>query len=44
MYKENLGTYQQQINAIRDTDLAAFNRMLRDKGIGTVISGKEAGR
>jgi hypothetical protein len=39
MYKENLGTYQQQMTTIRETDLAAFNRMLREKGMGTVITG-----
>ncbi|NQW03462.1 MAG: sialidase [Acidobacteria bacterium] len=44
MYKESLGTHQQQMNVIRDTDLADFNKMLRDKGIGTVISGKPSGK
>jgi len=43
MYKESLGTLLQQVTGIRETDLAAFNRMLRDKGIGTVITGKEGG-
>ena len=43
MYKENLGTYMQQMTKIREDDLAAFNRMLRDKGIGTVITGTEGG-
>ncbi len=43
MYKENLGTYMQQMTRIREGDLAAFNRMLREKGIGTVITGREGG-
>ena len=41
MYKENLGTYMAQTREIREGDLAAFNRMLREKGIGTVITGTE---
>jgi photosystem II stability/assembly factor-like uncharacterized protein len=44
MYKESLGTHQQQMNTIINNDLGAFNRMLRDKGIGTIISGRESGR
>jgi len=40
-YRESLGTLMQQMSAIREGDLAAFNRMLRDKGIGTVITGRE---
>ncbi len=43
MYKESLGTLVQRMGEIRETDLAAFNRMLRDKGVGTVITGKEGG-
>ncbi|MFQ5742372.1 MAG: WD40/YVTN/BNR-like repeat-containing protein [Acidobacteriota bacterium] len=39
MYGEMLGTYQQQMSEIRDTDVAAFNHMLREKGLGTVITG-----
>jgi photosystem II stability/assembly factor-like uncharacterized protein len=43
MYKENIGTYMTQMKGIREGDLAAFNRMLQEKGIGTVITGKEGG-
>jgi len=43
MYKESLGTLVQQMAEIRESDLAAFNRMLRDKGIGTVVTSKEGG-
>jgi hypothetical protein len=42
-YKESLGTLMQRMTEVREGDLAAFNRMLRDKGIGTVITGKEGG-
>jgi len=43
MYKENIGTYMTQMKGIREGSLAAFNRMLQEKGIGTVITGKEGG-
>jgi len=43
MYQESLGTLLQRMTEIRETDLAAFNRMLHDKGIGTVITGQEGG-
>ena len=43
MYKENIGTYMTQMKGIREGALAAFNRMLQEKGIGTVITGKEGG-
>ncbi len=43
MYKENLGTYMQQMTEIREGDLAAFNRLLQEKGIGAVITGTEGG-
>ncbi len=43
MYKESLGTLVQQMTEIRETDLAGFNRMLREKGIGSVITGEEGG-
>jgi hypothetical protein len=41
MYKENIGTHMAQMNAVREGDLAAFNRMLQEKGIGTVVTGTE---
>jgi photosystem II stability/assembly factor-like uncharacterized protein len=41
MYRENLGTYEEQLRGIRDGALAEFNRMLREKGIGVVITGRE---
>jgi hypothetical protein len=43
MYKESLGTWLQQMAEIRETDVGAFNRMLRDKGIGPVVTGNEGG-
>jgi len=42
-YKESLGTLLQQMTTIREGDLAAFNRMLQERGIGTVITGREGG-
>ena len=41
MYQENLGTYMAQMTGVREGDLASFNRMLQEKGIGTVITGTE---
>jgi hypothetical protein len=43
MYKESLGTLLQQMAEIRETDLGGFNRMLREKGVGSIITGKEGG-
>jgi hypothetical protein len=43
MYQESLGTLMQQMNEIREGELASFNRMLQDKGIGPVITGREGG-
>ncbi|MEC8944450.1 MAG: hypothetical protein VX398_06210, partial [Acidobacteriota bacterium] len=41
MYKENIGTHMAQMKEIREGDLEAFNRMLQEKGIGTVVTGTE---
>lgn len=42
-YKESLGTLLQEMTRVREGALAAFNRMLADKGIGTVITGADSG-
>ena len=41
MYRENLGTYQAQMAEIRDVDIEALNRLLRERGIGPIIAGEE---
>ena len=41
MYRESLGTYLQQMAEIREGDIGAFNRMLQEKDIGTVVTGSE---
>jgi len=44
MYRETLGTHEQRLAEIRTTSLAALNRLLQQKGLGVVITGKEEGR
>lgn len=43
MYREKLGTYEAQLGEIRESDVAALNRMLQEKGLGPIITGKEGG-
>ena len=43
MYRENLGTYDAQMAEIREVDIEALNRLLREKGIGPIITAQEEG-
>jgi len=43
MYQENLGTYETEMAEIRDVDIEALNRLLRERGIGPIIAVEEEG-
>jgi hypothetical protein len=39
MFEAQLADLRKRLDAVVSTDVAAFNRMLRDKGVGNVIAG-----
>jgi hypothetical protein len=39
LYQEQLEESQREINGLREEDIAAFNQILRDKGIPGIIAG-----
>jgi hypothetical protein len=39
MFESQLADLRKRLDAVVSTDVAAFNRMLRDKGMGNVIAG-----
>ncbi len=38
MFKQQLATIKQRFDAVMNQDVAAFNKLLRDRNIGNVIS------
>ena len=39
LYKEQMTDAQRELGVLREGDLAAFNQLLRDRGIPSVVSG-----